>query len=171
MAIQRYYTVRDRALRAIKTTLEGITYANGYNTNVRKVEYGRTIPTEHHSPPQIYLMPDASIVSWRSTHHKWESVPIELWFVSQAENDMDTEYNLFLGDIQRALSCGNIVDPTYPITDKAQIYVTEGASSPLYNQFNSGVMVGVVRYSFEFWRHHSDSRLWDDEDILVPVVY
>lgn len=156
-------------MRTIQSALEEITYANGYNTNVRKVERTRTLPLNHDSPPQIYMIPDQSIVLWRGTHHRFEKVPIDIWIADLAENGQDESFNMFLGDVQRRLmACGILVDPTYPVDNWAQIYVVEEPSTPLYTDLISGVMIGVVRYTFEWWRT-ADPRLWDSADILVPA--
>jgi hypothetical protein len=112
-------------------------------------------------------MPDQSHVLWRGSHNKFERIPIDIWFAAKAPNAEDTEFNYLLGDIQNRLGCGMLVDETHPQVNWAQIYITEEFAQPLYNSYQSGVMLGVCRFTFEFWRSWNDSRLWDNNDQLV----
>lgn len=169
MAAGRILTVRERVITTLQYRLRTITTANGYATDVKGVyrKDGNHIAAQN--PPEIYLYMGAVRPSQKAgtEDRVYEELPVEIRFFAQAPRGLDREFNLFLGDIQRAVpseKIGVLLDPFY--VHGTIIFVPMG-DAPYYSPAERGQLMGKVNYRMGYWRKLSDPRLWDDGDQFV----
>jgi hypothetical protein len=169
----RILTVRERAMRTIQSTLQTITTKNGYNTDVKHVRRLRQYIAQADDPPEIHMVIDEKTqVEKRGTEDRLTNIPLRLAFYTKVINDNspDTEYNLFLGDIQRVMAqpiwdnsgvgLGGIpflVDIRPTFDDEA--FYWDGAQ---------GTIIGTVNYQVRLTWCNLDPRSWGAGDKLVP---
>ncbi len=166
----RYMSVRSRSLLALKAKLEQITQANGFNTDVQNVEITRIPSLEPLCDAQIEIVVTPGDTEMSCNGRRYHHIPLELWCWRRKIIDPDSEYSLFLCDVQRCLECP-FQDPSHPHPEQTGIWCEPGEDKPLYDTPGDNTMFGLFEYTLEYFRSENDARLWDDtSDQLVPVV-
>lgn len=161
-------SVRERSMRSIERNLKDIRRANGYNTDVNHVYRLRLIPDRVDDPPVIILI-FGNTPGFESTNmHIIERAQMEVWIVQRFSDCPDTDYNLFVADVQRALRCSNVFD-TFG-SHSHEVYCRFEAHRPFYESIRESQNVGRLTYEVEYRYLIEDPRKWDSADELVPLA-
>lgn len=162
----RILSVRERALRAVAEAFRQIQPENGFNTAVKQVRRLRVVPDHAEDPPEIHLVFGESQTERRSTDCEESVIPtLVLFYVRSDSMEPDTEYNLFLADIQRVIA-SQVIDTTAP--GGREIFIESDYSDrPMYWEGAPGDVVGEVECAVRYSWKLGDPRLWDDEDQFV----
>lgn len=160
--------VRERAIRALVTHLEGITRANGYNTDVRRVRRNRDIiQVDAEDPPEIHLTFEESSTIPRGTEDRWTAVPVSLFFFQRHSGGQDDYYyNLFLADIIKRLQV-DFFDTSNPSKSYHVQIESEWQDEPLYYEGQAGDIVGRIDIVMVYSWVYGDPFKWDSEDTVV----
>lgn len=165
----RILTVRDRCLRAVRTHLAGITRANGYEFDVRRVTTPATIQLKGNDPPEIHLLPGTNREKIRNVCAYWGLMPLKaMMYLRQHTTDPDLEMSLFAGQVRRRILEG-MVDPTGTGHHSIELNLDYGFD---YRRFldvpnEVGQLVGVFGFEVKYSYLSNDDRKWDTNDTHV----
>jgi hypothetical protein len=176
-----YQTVAMRVARVVQGALQSIVPENGYHMRVKHVQRTDLNIIDHKDPPSIFMIfgsanPLSSADQRRDMVVKMEQgVRLRFFFerTVPGEDALADSYELFLGDIRRALPCppGPLLrDLGYPCPGGREIQVYHGISSITLRQGNEVAAMGFfdIRYRYSMLRN--DPTRWDgdDEQVILP---
>ena len=172
----RKLSVRERVVRAIVAqylTIKPPTYA----TTVNAVRRYRVIPELVENAPEILPVFDDAEYQYRSDTMLWIKVPMHCFFVLDTENreNVDTEFNLFLADIERASVIADPVGRTgFRVASGGtpnyrDVWAEAQGNRGYYSDATPGQCVGRITFELTWSQLIKDPALFDDQDVAVTA--
>lgn len=166
----RKLSVRARVGALIKTRLEAITVANGYNTTVANVSWARGLPTDVARVPELRLVWGEAEYEYRSDAEVWEHASLAVIFSTTATEDLaEYEYEMLRADIQTALLTSGLTELFITSGSTTRlVWCTPMEDSPVFTDGSgTNVNIGVVTFQVTFSRMISNPHKTDVNDTEV----
>lgn len=171
----RILSVRQRTLRAIRDHLAGITRANGYEFDVRRVTTPASIwipGTKISDPPEIHVIPGRVREIKRNVGQYWGMLPIKtMLFLRWRTEDADLEMDMFKSQVQRRVLEGMSDDSAAGLHHPIELDSAAGFDYQRFLDFpqSVGVLVGVFGFEVKYSYLSNDDRKWSTDDLHVSV--
>ena len=153
-------SVRQTIVEALAAKLEAITTANGYNFEVgsdrvfRSAETPTMIPT-----PAVVLIQGEENIEQNYNNLYQCTLEIVVGFVDNySGSDPETQANLFLADIQKAMGvefCIDITNSAGAASETTVIMLEEGNTITI-SEALPGFLIGQVNYEVQYRRNMLD---------------
>ena len=101
--------IREQIMSAVKTKLETITTANGYNNSIQQVERMTVMPISEHELPAIFIYEEREDVEASGSlvnlglYSNTLSITLECWLNDDDSAEKATQLNSLLEDVVKAM--------------------------------------------------------------------
>lgn len=160
----RRLPVRERCMMALEDKIKSIQGGLEFNYTVKSVSRTRALPDRSDDPPEIFIIQTEAKHQTRNNYQDIDTLSLQIWFIID-DNDTDspdTQYNLFIGDLQHLFQCYTIIDTTHP--EGRIIDVETQGDRPFYTEIHESKIVGKMDIELAYSRMKDNPYKWDVED-------
>ena len=144
-------SIREKIMANVETTLEGITTAAGYNSTIQRVYRIRLAGLNIQEFPSIVVIPGREINAEEPVDRYTErlSFVLECWLKEASKDDIATQVNKLVADVQKAL----LVDYT---RGGMAINTKLLGNEPFYNDVNAPYGGVDIEIEIHYRHQYSD---------------